>query len=61
MAHTGAGISLPPKQCQPPRLRELIFELLATPSYRQNARRIGDSLRQMGGPKRAAELIEGVL
>lgn len=61
MAYTGAGVSLPPKQCQPPRLRELIFEILADPSYRENARRIGRSLRQMGGPDRAAALIEGVL
>ncbi len=61
MAYTGAGISLSPKQCQPPRLRELIFELLADPSYRENARRISQSLRQMGGPDRAAALIESVL
>ncbi len=61
MAYTGAGISLSPKQCQPSRLRELIFDMLATPSYRENARRIGQSLRRMGGPDRAAALIEGVL
>lgn len=61
MAYTGAGISLPLKQRQPQQLRERIFEVLTTPGYRENARRIGRSLRQMGGPDRAAELIEGVL
>ena len=61
MAWTGAGISLPASKCRPERLRELIFEVLATPSYKENAQRIGSHLRQAGGPERAADLIEGVL
>jgi UDP:flavonoid glycosyltransferase YjiC (YdhE family) len=39
-------------------LRAAVRRVLATPSYGERARALGDSLRACGGPVRAAELIE---
>ncbi len=53
----GAGIFLPASRCSPARLREAVQRVLTDPSFRQNARRLGDLWAQHNGPTRAAELL----
>jgi MGT family glycosyltransferase len=57
----GAGVALMPKDtfgdATPQQVSAALEQILGTPSYRQNAKRIGDDLRDGGGPARAAELI----
>ncbi len=61
LVYSGAGRLLPYKRCTPERLRQEIFHVHQTPSYKENAVRIGAALRRLDGAERAAELIEGVL
>jgi len=49
----GAGIALNNVAV----MREALLEVLSNPSYKQQACIIGESLRQAGGYKRAAEMI----
>lgn len=56
----GAGVSIAARRCTPRRLREAVQHVLANPSYRENARRIGDSLKRHGGPATAASLLESL-
>lgn len=56
----GAGLRLDKRHCTPARLRGAVDQVLANPSYRQNARRIGSALARQGGAARAADLIEGL-
>jgi len=53
----GAGIRLHRRRVTPGRLRKAVEKVLSSSSYRENARRIGDTLRAAGGPQRAAEEI----
>jgi MGT family glycosyltransferase len=57
----GAGVAIPPRRCTPRRLREAVQHVLTTPSYRDNARRIGRTLTAMPGPERAAALLEDLV
>jgi zeaxanthin glucosyltransferase len=57
----GAGRVVPFPKLNPDRLRAAIGDVLTDTSYKRNAERVRDSIRQAGGVKRAAELIEGFL
>lgn len=54
----GAGVSIDPRRCTPQRLRAAVRHVLATPSYREQARRMAASIQRHGGPDRAADLLE---
>lgn len=53
----GAGITLNKHKLSAADMREALLEVLSNPSYKQQACIIGESLRQAGGYKRAAEMI----
>ncbi|PWW34421.1 MULTISPECIES: macrolide family glycosyltransferase [Paenibacillus] len=53
----GAGITLDKHNLSPTGLREALAEVLSNPYYKQQAYLIGESLRQAGGYKRAADMI----
>jgi len=53
----GAGITLNKHNLSATDLREVLAEVLSNPFYKQQAYLIGESLRQAGGYKRAAEMI----
>ena len=53
----GAGITLNKHKLSAADMRETLLEVLSNPSYKQQACIIGESLRQAGGYKRAAEMI----
>ncbi len=56
----GAGLRLAANRCTPERLRAAVDRVLAEPSFRRNARRLGDALKRSMGPARAAQLLEGL-
>lgn len=53
----GAGITLNKLNLSATDMREALSEVLSNPFYKQQACLIGESLRQSGGYKRAAEMI----
>lgn len=53
----GAGIALDSQNITSEQLRHTIEQLLTIPSYRQNATRMGASLRTLGGASAAAEAV----
>jgi zeaxanthin glucosyltransferase len=58
---TGAGIVIPPGQLSYPRLRAAVESILPrTSSYRKEARRLQEAIRQAGGVQRAADIVEQV-
>jgi len=61
VVETGAGIQLTPAQCTPQRLRAAVEQILGTPSFRQNARRMAEAFARYGGPQAAADLLEGLI
>ncbi|AFY75970.1 glycosyltransferase, MGT family [Pleurocapsa sp. PCC 7327] len=58
---TGAGQMLPVSRLSVSRLRTAIQQVLTEKSYRQNAERLRDSLRQAGGVVQAADIVERVI
>ncbi|MEG3939801.1 glycosyltransferase [Microcoleus sp. S36b_A3] len=58
IARTGAGEVVPLVRLNVPRLRDVIRLVLAEDSYKQNARRLQDTIRHAGGVTRAADIIE---
>jgi UDP:flavonoid glycosyltransferase YjiC (YdhE family) len=58
---TGTGRVIPISQLHRKRLQVEIERVLSDPSYRQNAQRMQQAIRQAGGVQRAADIIEGVL
>jgi MGT family glycosyltransferase len=54
----GAGVKISPTKCTPEALRRAVQQVLNTPSFHENARRLARSLQQAGGPPRAADLLE---
>lgn len=52
------GIRISPRRCTPKRLRDAVETLLGDPSYRANALRLSEVLSRLGGPERAARLLE---
>lgn len=61
VAASGAGFALSEHDLGARRIRERVDELLNTPGMRQSARRIGDGLRALGGPAKAAQAITGTM
>jgi len=57
----GAGVRLPLAHCTPRSLRTTVARVLATPSFRADAKRIGHALRALGGANRAAELLDRLI
>jgi len=53
----GAGAVLDRSQATAPRLAELAERVLGDPAYRENSRKMGETLRRAGGPARAADAI----
>lgn len=61
IVYTGCGELIPLKKLSVARLRSAIGRVLTTPSYAENAARLQAAIRRMGGPPRAADLIEEAL
>lgn len=57
----GAGRSIAFSKLNAEGLRALVQEVMAAPSYKANAERVRESIRQAGGVRRAANLIESFL
>jgi MGT family glycosyltransferase len=57
----GAGLLLENRQVSAPALRSLAARLLAEASFKAQAQHIGATLREAGGPARAADEVEGLL
>jgi|SRR5579862_115527 len=55
---SGAGLTLMPRHCTAPRLREAVERILHTPSYRQNAQRMAGLFAKYGNAATAAKMIE---
>ncbi len=60
LASCGAGRVLPLKRLRVDILRAMVAEMLANPSYRNEARRLQAESRAAGGVHKAADLIEAV-
>ena len=58
VVEAGAGIRIPAERCTPQRLRAAVEQVLRTPSYRNNARRLAAACARYPGPSQAAELLE---
>jgi len=58
VVETGAGLRLDPEHCTPERLRAAVEQVLATPSFRQNAQRMAAAFARYGGPLAAAGALE---
>jgi MGT family glycosyltransferase len=58
VVEAGAAIRISPRRCSPQRLRAAVEQILSDPKYRDNARRIGQILKRINGPRKGAELIE---
>ncbi|MCU1335652.1 MAG: glycosyltransferase, family [Bryobacterales bacterium] len=62
LGRTGAGIVIPPRQLSYARLRASIEAMLpGSNTYRKGAQRLQDAIRQAGGQKRAADIVEKVV
>ncbi len=57
VAELGAGVALEKSELTAGLLRDTANRVLETPSYRESAARIGESLRSAGGARQAAEEI----
>jgi len=57
VAELGAGVKLPNNQATAQRLRELAMQVLSDASFKQDATKVGESLRDAGGYKRAVDEI----
>lgn len=57
VAELGAGLPLFPHEVTPERLKGMVSHLLTESSFRQQAKQVGQSLRDAGGYQRAADEI----
>ncbi|HWB85715.1 MAG TPA: macrolide family glycosyltransferase [Bryobacteraceae bacterium] len=57
VAELGAGVTLSPRQVTAKALRDAVSKLLSEPTYRKAAEVLGESLRDAGGYRRAANVI----
>ncbi|MEH7151405.1 glycosyl transferase [Bacillus thuringiensis] len=58
VAEVGAGIRLNRKEITPKLLRETVEKVIDDVTFREKSRKVGDSLRDAGGYKKAIEEIE---
>jgi MGT family glycosyltransferase len=61
LAELGVARPLSRRLISPRRLRRAVEIVLNQPSYRESARRVGESLRAAGGPRRAADEVQRFL
>jgi zeaxanthin glucosyltransferase len=61
IAHSGAGQFIPLKKLTPQRLRSALQAVLTDPTHAANAKRLQAAIQASGGPRRAADVIEGAL
>jgi UDP:flavonoid glycosyltransferase YjiC (YdhE family) len=61
VAWAGVGLNLKTGRPTPQKIRAAVEEVLANPSYRQQARRFQTMFSQYDGPTRAAELLEELI
>ncbi len=61
IAWTGTGEVVPLKGIDSGKLRVAIEKVLGNPSYKANAIRLQDAIRQAGGVKQAATIVEGAI
>jgi zeaxanthin glucosyltransferase len=61
VAQSGAGKVVPLDRLTPDTLRSAVEEVLSNASYRQNARRLEQAIRQAGGVEAAATIVENIL
>lgn len=57
-AELGISRTLGEQELTPEHIREVVFDVLHTPSYRQNAERLRDEFNALPGPEFAVELLE---
>jgi len=57
-AALGVGAVIGPDERTPEAIREAVREVLATPSYRQNAEQVRDEMAALPGPEHAVALLE---
>lgn len=58
IAWTGTGEVVPLRHLKPLRLKTVVTKVLNNPSYKENAIRLQCAIRQAGGVRRAADIIE---
>lgn len=58
VAEVGAGIRLNRKEVTPELLRETVKKVMDDVTFKEKSRKIGESLREAGGYKKAIEEIE---
>jgi UDP:flavonoid glycosyltransferase YjiC (YdhE family) len=61
IAWTGTGEVVPLKGIDSGKLRVAIEKVLGNPSYKANAIRLQDAIRQAGGVNQAATIVEGAI
>lgn len=61
IAYRGLGEFVPASRCSVERLKPMVERVLLRPEYREQARRMQQRVRNSGGLKEAAEIIERVL
>jgi len=62
LVRTGAGVAIPPRQLSHARLRDAVLSVLPQKSsYRLQARRMQEAIRQAGGLGRAAAVVEKII
>jgi MGT family glycosyltransferase len=57
-AQLGASRTFDQNELTPEQVREVVLDVLHTPSYRQSAERLRDELNSLPGPQFAVELLE---
>jgi len=60
IVESGAGLRVAPRRCTPDAIRAAVNRVLHEPSFRQNARRMGQAFANYGGAAQAAELLEAL-
>ncbi len=55
---SGAGLRLAPADCTPKAMRKVVRRVLTEPTFKQNVKRLAESLRRPGGAPYAARLLE---
>jgi MGT family glycosyltransferase len=58
VVEAGVGLRIAPRRCTPERLRAAVGRLLDEPSFRARAQAMATRFAGVGGPLRAAELLE---
>lgn len=61
VVEAGVGLRLAPSECTPDRLRQAVQRILSDPSFRQNAKQLGEAFAKYRGPIQAADLLEGLV